>query len=166
MDNQNSLFPSICHVGDSALLVEFADELSPAVNDWVYSLDARLHQTPLAGVVEWVPAYASLLVIYDPIRVKLPAVQQWLVQCMNAKSPGKMYQRKRVMVPVRYGGAAGPDLNGVAEFHGIPPEEVVNKHAAQVYRVGMMGFTPGFAYLLGLDPSLATPPQGCRGYHP
>lgn len=157
MDNQNSLFPRICHVGDSALLVEFADELSPAANDRVYALDARLHQAPLTGVVEWVPAYASLLVIYDPISVKLPDVRQWLVQCMNAKSPDQMYQPKRVMVPVRYGGAAGPDLNDVADFHGLSPGEVVERHAAQVYRVGMMGFTPGFAYLLGLDPSLATP---------
>jgi len=62
-----------------------------------------------------------------------------------------------VEIAVRYGGEDGPDLAFVAEYHDLNPVEVVRRHTAQTYHVGMMGFTPGFAYLMGLDPNLATP---------
>ncbi len=159
MKDDQDPFPRFSPVGESGLLLELADELSFEVNQQVHALDAQLSETKLEGVLEWIPAYASLLVLYDPLSVSLPDVHQWLQDCLNSFFGGVRDERMQVEIPIRYGGLDGPDLEHVAAVHGLSPQEVVEKHAAKVYRVGMMGFTPGFAYLLGLDPDLATPRQ-------
>jgi inhibitor of KinA len=157
MSKMPESFPRFSPVGESALLVELDDVLSPAVNHQVAALDARMQATPLAGVLEWVPAYTSLLVIYDPLRVKYPIVHQWLEDCIRSDLTDNSYSPKRWELPVKYGGVDGPDLDHVADFHDLSPGDVIDRHTAQVYRVGMMGFTPGFAYLIGMDLTLATP---------
>jgi inhibitor of KinA len=157
MFNLPESFPRFSPVGESALLVELDDVLSPAVNHQVIALDARMLVNPLAGVLEWVPAYTSLLVIYDPLWVKYPIVHQWLEDCMRTDFTDKQLSPKRWEISVVYGGVDGPDLEYVADFHGLSPGDVIDRHTAQVYRVGMMGFTPGFAYLIGMDQTLATP---------
>lgn len=159
MQDDQDAFPRYSPVGESGLLLELADELSNEINQQVYALDAQLCESRLEGVLEWIPAYASLLVLYDPLSVTLPDVRQWLQDCLNSFFPELRGERMQVEIPVRYGGLDGPDLDHVAALHGLSPQEVVEKHVAKVYRVGMMGFTPGFAYLLGLDPDLATSRQ-------
>lgn len=157
MHNDQGSFPRFSPVGESALLLELGHSLSLEINEQVIALDQQLSQSPLEGVLEWIPAYASLLVLYDPTSIGLSDVRQWLQDGLNSFNINERYQRVGVEISVRYGGLDGPDLEHVASVNGLSPRDVVEKHTAQVYRVGMMGFTPGFAYLLGLDPDLATP---------
>jgi len=151
------LFPKIQPVGETALLFEFDEGLSPLINLRVHALDTRMKDNPCQGVKEWVPAFSSMLIIYDPLVVETSEVQSWLKECFGSLTEEYAGESKKVIIPVVYGGKSGPDLAFVAAFHHLSPGEVVRRHTAQVYRVGMMGFTPGFAYLLGLDLSLATP---------
>jgi KipI family sensor histidine kinase inhibitor len=157
MTNRHNLFPRFSPVGDSALLIEFGEVLSPAVNKRVHVLDDWLRKAPLPGVMTWVPGYASLLIIYDPLKLRMPQIHEWLQERWSTCPERVDRHPEWVEVPVRYGGEDGPDLAFVADFHHLTQAEVVARHTAPVYRVGMMGFTPGFAYLLGLDPGLATP---------
>jgi inhibitor of KinA len=150
-------YPQFSAVGERALLVTFDEGLSPQVNDQVRAIDQRMQGSPMMGVIEWIPAYASILVLYDPLRVQMATVKNWVASCFSAIHIPPSPTLKRVDIPVRYGGAEGPDLPYVADYHGLSPAEVVEKHVGQVYRVGMMGFLPGFAYLIGLPPGLATP---------
>jgi KipI family sensor histidine kinase inhibitor len=147
--------PRILPCGDAALAVEFGNEIDPRLNARVLELDARL-QDSLAGIVETVPTYRSLLVHYDPCVTDFESLKAAVLEASralpDAPRRGKLWQ-----VPVIYGGAFGIDLEKVAERHGLTPAQVIEKHAAPVYRVYMLGFVPGFAYLGGLDAAIATP---------
>lgn len=145
--------PRILLCGDAALAVEFGDAVDPVLNAKVLALDARA-QT-LAGVVETVPTYRSLLIHYDPVVTGFGPLGAALLDLARdlpeAATEGRLWR-----IPVVYGGAFGIDLEDVAARHGLTPDEVVARHAAPIYRVYMIGFLPGFAYLGGLDPSIAT----------
>ena len=154
--DQNS-FPRFLPVGEGALLVEFGEKLTPSINQQVRALDAHLQKDPIIGVVELIPAYSSLLVLYDPVVVQFLDVRNWVKMNLAALTNEVDHDPKQVDILVRYGGADGPDLPYVAEYHHLSPAEVIQKHSGPTYHVGMMGFMPGFAYLLGLDPDLATP---------
>jgi len=157
MNERHEGYPRFSPVGESALLIELSDLLSPQVNQRILALDHYLLQAPLVGVREWVPAYSSLLVHFDPMQTNSSEVELWVRECLNSSGGVNDQKLKRVEIPVRYGGFDGPDLRYVAEYHGLSVKAVVEKHAGNVYHVGMMGFLPGFAYLTGLDQSLATP---------
>ncbi len=146
--------PDILPCGDSALAVEFGKDIDPALNARVLALDRAVQGLP--GLVETVPTYRSLLVHYDPVRVgfdELSATLQGLVSTAGAEpATGSTWT-----IPVAYGGEHGIDLEATAGIHGITADELVRRHAAPTYRVYMIGFLPGFAYLGGLDPTIATP---------
>lgn len=154
---KDEIYPRLSPLGDSALLIEFGDSLDPVITDRVYALDAWLARKPFKGIKTWVPAYSSLVVHYNPLETNLEAVQSWLTVCLGHCSHSKVPRGRKIEISVRYGGENGPDLDWVADFHGIEPAEIVRRHAGNIYRVAMMGFTPGFGYLLGMDPKLATP---------
>lgn len=150
-------FPKIRPAGDSALLIELDQEITPGINDRVHALDHQMHKNPLQGAREWVPGYSSMLVLYDPLKIKFTEIEGWVLESLENSSSEKIKSKKEILIPVHYGGEKGPDLDFVAVYHHMSPEEVIRKHSEVVYRVGMMGFTPGFAYLMGLDSTLATP---------
>lgn len=154
---ENKAFPMFSPVGDSALLLELDGTISPEINARVHSLSFEMGNNPLNGVCEWVPGYSSLLVIYDPMERTIAEIEHWVRDCLEASSREIVLSNKEIIIPVHYGGEYGPDLDFVAAYHHISKEEVVRRHTKGVYRVGMMGFTPGFPYLMGLDPALATP---------
>ncbi len=156
MSFMDKSYPRYQAVGESALLLELSDEMSPAVNDQVRALDSRMLVAPLAGVIEWIPAYVSLMVKYDPRSVQFDALKQWINDCLASASEETKAKKRSIVIPVLYGGEGGPDLEYVAAFHNLSRSEVVLLHTQATYRVAMMGFTPGFAYLSGLDPSLNT----------
>jgi KipI family sensor histidine kinase inhibitor len=142
--------------GDSALTVEFGDTINPSLNDRVLALDAVVAAAKHQAIVETVPTYRSLMVHYDPCKIDFAALSAWL-SAIEPTLPAVPTIGQRWRVPVVYGGAFGEDLAAVASRHGLTPDAVVAYHAAGDYRVHMLGFTPGFAYLGGLDPRLATP---------
>jgi KipI family sensor histidine kinase inhibitor len=148
--------PRLLACGDAALSVEFGNEIDEGLNDRVLALDAALGKAAIPGLVETVPTYRSLLVCYDPVATDVDGLKQRIL----ALSEGAADESRRVRrwrVPVVYGGAFGPDLDAVAERHGMTPDEVIALHAGAIYRIYMIGFMPGFAYLGGLDARLATP---------
>jgi KipI family sensor histidine kinase inhibitor len=151
-----SPYPRLLLSGDSALVVEFGDRIDPLLNERVLTLDALLAREPIAGVSETVPTYRSLLVHYDPALIGHAELGAKLM-ALATREGGPTRLGRRWRVPVVYGGEFGIDLEAVAERAGLRPDEVVARHAAGDYRVYMLGFLPGYTYLGGLDPLLATP---------
>ncbi len=149
--------PRIVPVGEAAVLIELGEVLDSDINQQVFALDEWLTASPLDGLVTQVPGYCSLLISYDPLKLTYSDVAAWLEERLGSCPPASQRQPRQVRIPVRYGGEDGPDLVEVARSHRMTPVELVQRHTAPVYSVGMMGFTPGFAYLMGLDPELATP---------
>jgi inhibitor of KinA len=157
MTADEAKFPRFAPVGERAVLITFDEVLSEAASQQVRTLDWRLQHTPLAGVVEWIPAFNSLMVLYDPAQAALTTVISWIEACLVTDVQAVERSPRLVEISVQYGGDDGPDLPAVAAYHGLTQTEVVERHTRGLYRVGMMGFMPGFAYLLGLDPDLTTP---------
>ena len=148
-----SLFP----VGDSGVLAVFRQEISEEVSAQVFALDAAVRAAGLPGLGETVPAFASLLIRYDPLQTDYDCVAQAVSSLAEGLAPASAGAGRLVTIPVCYGGAFGPDLALVARHAGLAPQEVVRRHTAPAYRIYMVGFLPGFPYLGGLDPALFTP---------
>lgn len=106
---------------------------------------------------ETVPAYASLLVYYDPLRTDFDGVRRLLERLLSDETGRAGGQGRLIEIPVCYGGIYGEDLPFVAEHAGLTEEEVIRIHSGCEYRIYMLGFLPGFPYLGGLDERLATP---------
>jgi 5-oxoprolinase (ATP-hydrolysing) subunit B len=151
-----SSHPRLIPCGDAAILVEFGAEIDPAVSDRVLALDRALSDTPHPAMREAVPTYRSLLVYYDPVIAGYDAVSAFIQDRATALKEARVAGR-HWRVPVVYGGGFGIDLASVAQRAGMTEAEVVRRHTAARYRVYMLGFLPGFSYLGGLDPALATP---------
>ena len=148
--------PHIKPCGDAALVIEYGDTVDAALNRRVLALDAYLAKHPVAGISETVPTYRSLLVHYDPLRLDYADLSAALLQAA-ALSGSDSATGTRWRIPVVYGGEYGVDLAAIATRHQMSETEVIRRHSAAIYRVYMLGFMPGFAYLGGLDPALATP---------
>ncbi|MGC9395329.1 MAG: 5-oxoprolinase subunit PxpB [Anaerolineae bacterium] len=153
-----STYPRILPVGETAFTVEFGDAVDAALNRRVHAFDAALRARPVPGLVETVPTYRSLLVIYDPQVRRAEAMRVALTDALDAlAATADLPEGRLVEIPVRYGGKWGPDLADVAAHCGMSAQAVIDLHAQPVYTVAMLGFAPGFAYLLGLPEALATP---------
>jgi len=150
-------YPRILPVGEAAFTVEFGDAVDETLNRQVHALDAALRARPMPGIVETVPTYRSLLVMYDPRVSAADAMRAALMEALNALSTADAPEGRLVEIPVRYGGEWGPDLEDVATHCGLSATGVIELHGQPVYTVAMLGFAPGFAYLLGLPEALATP---------
>ena len=149
--------PRIRVAGTGGLVVEFGSVVDETLNRLVMALDARFRGADRPGVIETVPTYRSLLVIFDPLVADRRALADELARlCADLRLDGEAGTRLWT-VPVAYGGAFGEDLEAVASLHGLDRDEVVRAHAGSEYRVFMIGFAPGFAYLGGLPGALQTP---------
>ena len=149
--------PAYRIMGDRALLVELGDGISPLVNKKVRELFLCLKNNRIEGVVETVPGYRSLLIVYDPLKITLSALKERLNKLHTTIDRSEIPKPRTLEIPVVYGGECGPDLNWVAEYHKLSPEEVVRFHTGTTYQVYMIGFTPGFAYMGQLPEAIATP---------
>lgn len=146
--------PRILACGDTALTVEFGDEIDADLNAAVLAFERRIAEAALPGIRETVPTYRSLTIHLDPLATD-PATLAAAVLRLASPHTEPAARRRLWHVPVVYGGEHGIDLVSVAEHHGIAPEDVIARHSAPEYRVFMIGFLPGYAYLGGLDPTLA-----------
>lgn len=144
-------------MGDRSLLVELGNHIGIDVNKRVRELFTTLKLAPLEGLVEVIPAYASLLLIVDPLKVRLSLLQKEIQHTLKTLDPSRIPEPKTVDIPVVYGDEYGPDLEWVARYHDITPDEVVRLHTAQIYHVYMIGFVPGFPYMGELPKTLVTP---------
>jgi inhibitor of KinA len=145
--------------GDQAVVVELGDTIDPEVNARVRWLARAITDRLGDDIVEVVPTYRSVLVLHDPLRVPRARLIA-RIEAMFAELPPDAVPEppsRTVHLPACYGGAFGPDLEIVASHHGLTPEEIVSLHAGATYLVYMLGFTPGFPYLGGMSPRIATP---------
>lgn len=147
----------ILTAGDSALTVEFGNEISEEINGRVQALDDAIQKAGIPGVVETVPTYRSLLVCYDPCIVRQKALARAIARLADGLGSSSAPAGRIVEIPVCYGGEFGEDLPDVAAHAGLSEEEVVKIHSSRDYLIYMLGFLPGFAYLGGLDARIATP---------
>jgi 5-oxoprolinase (ATP-hydrolysing) subunit B len=148
--------PRLLPSGDSAITVEFSRNIDDAGNRRVLALDRELAGAPIAGVTETVPTYRSLLVHYDPVQISFEALGEQLLALAQRPLPAATKTR-RWRIPVTYGGEHGIDLEDVAKTLRTTPDDIVARHVAGDYRVAMIGFTPGWSYLSGLEKFLHMP---------
>jgi len=146
----------ILSLGDAALTIEFGQEIDPAVNERVIAFAETVCAQTWEGVLDVVPTYCSVTIHVDPLCVDLDTLTNWLIQ-LPKTAHHSMPSGKQHRIPVLYGGEGGPDLHDVAAFAKLSPADVIRLHASVLYRVYMLGFSPGFPYL-GLVPEpLAMP---------
>ena len=149
--------PRFLPAGDAAIVVELGDAISPAINRRVRSLSLALENGSVPGVFDFLPTYRSVLVYYDPLSASPDAVQSQIARLLQSPDAEAAANPRVALIPTLYGGDMGPDIAFVASHAGITEQEVVDIHSATNYLIYMMGFSPGFAYLGGLDERLTTP---------
>ncbi len=149
--------PRILLAGDAALVVEFGDRVDPALNREVRALWRAAERAAIPGVLDLVPTYRSLLVSYDPLTTDPDELRERLLEIDAEKGSLDPAASRLVRVPTAYGGEFGPDLPFVARHNGLTEAEVIEIHSGTDYLVYMLGFSPGFPYLGGMSPRIATP---------
>lgn len=149
--------PRIVPLGDSALGVEFADRIDPAINARCIAAADALMAASIPGVRDIVPTFRSVAVYFDPLTTDQPALRQILVRAAASSSTATIASARTIRVPVCYGGDDGPDLPAVAAFAKSTPDDVIKRHASATYRVFMLGFVPGFTYMGMVDDRIAAP---------
>jgi KipI family sensor histidine kinase inhibitor len=144
--------PRFRRSGDAALTVELGNGIDAAVNARVVDLDQALTARALPGIVEIVPTYRTVLVCFDPSMLTRQEIEAEVMALWPPAPQGQV--RHRWTVPVAYGGEHGMDLDWLAQRLDTTTHDIIARHSAAEYRVYMIGFMPGFAYLGGLDPLL------------
>jgi KipI family sensor histidine kinase inhibitor len=157
MDEAAAPRPRIIDASDHSVLVAFGDRISPEAHLQVRRVLHLLASDPPTGLVNLQPAYASLLVSYDPRKVRAEDVRSAVTARLEAAGDAPLPEPRLVDIPVCYGGDLGPDLEEVAASCQLDSGEVVREHAAGEYVVYFLGFSPGFPYLGGLSPRIAAP---------
>jgi inhibitor of KinA len=147
----------IAPAGDSAIVVEFEARIDPAINARAIALAETIVAARFAGVRDVVPAYRSVTVHFDPLRTNGEALLAALEREAARARPEVADTAPPIRIPVCYGGEFGPDLEAVAQFARMTAADVIATHSATTYRVFMLGFVPGFAYLGIVDDRLAMP---------
>ena len=153
-------------MGDSALTIDFGNTINESLNDTVISIFNSLHQTPFEGLIEAVPAYSSLTIYYDigMLQKKIKnesTVFQWVKNTITERLQQKqtILNKKEniVSIPVCYEKKYAPDLEWMSEHLKISCEEIIQLHGDTTYRVFMLGFLPGFAYMGTVNNKIEAP---------
>jgi inhibitor of KinA len=142
---------------DQTLLVSFGKQITRNAHRQVLKLLRLLESEQVAGVRNLHPAYCSLLVKFDPLRLRHEELQEILQEYFLRLESVALPEPRLVEIPVCYGGAHGPDLLEVCAIHNLTPEEAIELHSSTTYLVYFLGFVPGFAYLGELPDALSTP---------
>lgn len=143
--------------GDSAIIMEFGNEISKEINSKIRSTIKKIEENKLKGVVEMVPTYRSITISYNPLITSYKELVGKLKEFENEAASLEEESVKLIEIPTLYGGEYGPDLDFVAENAGLSKDEVIKIHTGTDYLVYMLGFAPGFTYLGGMDERIATP---------
>ena len=144
--------------GDSMLLVELEPVIDPIVNEHAIMLAARIRNRGARGIRDVAPGYCTIGIHFDPLQTDLGALERAIESEYSSLSTTTVLEeRPLIEIPVRYGGDLGTDLANVARHAGCTTDEVIARHVQRTYRVYMLGFVPGFAYMGRVDPSIAAP---------
>lgn len=145
-------------LGDTAVVVEFDTVIGSASHEQVRLLSLYLDHHPIPGMIEYVPAFTTVTVFYDPVVLRYAEAQAKLEKAAAQTADMRLDKKARtVEIPVCYGGEFGPDLEEVAAHNRLTADEVVRIHSSVEYLVYMIGFAPGFPYLGGMPERIAAP---------
>jgi KipI family sensor histidine kinase inhibitor len=154
--SENSDAPRFLAAGDTALVVQFGEDVDREINRKVIALATKLREQGVAGIVDLVPTFRSLMIHYDPLVIGGSDLRERVAATLDGLTATEISGRLW-RVPVLYGGDAGPDLAEVAERCGLTEQRVVDLHGSVTYEVYMMGFLPGLGYLGILPKELELP---------
>lgn len=143
--------------GDGALFIELGKKIDTAVNERVLNLAAEIDAREWPGVIETVPAYCSLTVYHNPLKVSRSELLSRIDSLRLSDNVLQPRREKLIRIPVVYGGEFGPDLDFVANHNGISPDQVIRLHTGKPFRVFMLGFAPGFPYLGEIPEKIRAP---------
>ncbi|MFB5664330.1 5-oxoprolinase subunit PxpB [Alteribacillus sp. HJP-4] len=143
--------------GDQAIRVVFGDKIHESISNEIRKFCYKLEQAHLPEVIEWVPSFTAVTIYFDPIKTDAQSIMQSAQEIMTSSNDISLPKASVCEIPVFYGGEYGPDLRKVAENNKLTEEDVINIHTSRAYLVYMIGFTPGFPYLGGMDESIACP---------
>lgn len=150
--------PTISPVGDCAISIDFGQVIDPKINRQIRQVIEQIKVLQLDGIIELVPTYCALLVQYDAMVYTYSDICRILDPILQESVTDSVIERVMIVeIPTVYGGEFGPDLGFVASYNHISEAEVVSIHSGTDYLVYMLGFIPGFTYLGGMDPRIATP---------
>lgn len=160
MEFHYRLFP----LGDSAVVIQLGKDITNEIHRAVQTVTAYLDNHPYEWMIEYIPAYTTVSIFYDPMKIPLSSeilpydyvcsqLQQWLIRL----KPIHSNRQNRIEIPVCYGGTLGPDLAFVAEHNALTPQQVIEIHTNGNYLVHMIGFAPGFPYIGGMSEKIAAP---------
>lgn len=154
-------------IGDQAVMINLSDNLDESIFAKVQSLSSYLENHPFPWMIEYIPAFTSITIIYDPIKIiqttasieHLPYeyVQKQLISILSQNLTEKEMKQRTIKIPVCYGGMYGPDLEFIAETNQLTIDEVIDIHSSGDYTVQMLGFAPGFPYIKGMSEKIAAP---------
>ncbi len=147
----------ILTAGDSALLIEFEQKIAPEINAQITAFVHLLKEQHIEGVTDLIPAFASLLINYDPRVIGYKDLKARIEELLKIEVSEEAGDARVFEIPVCYGGEYGPDIANIAENAGISEQEVIDIHCSKDYLIYMLGFLPGFVYLGGLDERIHTP---------
>jgi KipI family sensor histidine kinase inhibitor len=147
----------ICNAGEDALIVYLGEETNPQTSQAVQTASAAITAALGRDLVDLVPSYASILVIYKLLRTDHFRVRQQIEACLATLLSGEQTESRLVRLPAWYSTESGPDLESLANNAGLSIEEVIELHQATEYQVYAIGFAPGFAYLGQVDERIAAP---------
>lgn len=150
-------YPMIKMTGDTSIAVVFGDEISYEINAKIRALDEALTELQIDGIYETVPTYCALTIHYAPEVIRYHELCEEIQKVLAVSHKAQKLNTVVIEIPVLYGGEYGPDLEYVAKHNGLTPEEVVKIHTSAEYLIYMLGFTPGFSYMGGMDTRIATP---------
>lgn len=150
--------PTISPVGDRAISIDFGQVIDPTINRHIRQTIERIKALQLDGIIELVPTYCALLVEYDAMLYSYSEICNIIEPTLEEGMTNTTNELVTVVeVPTVYGGEFGPDLSFVASHNHLSEDEVISIHSGTDYLVYMLGFIPGFTYLGGMDPRIATP---------
>ena len=152
MDNVQFLL-----AGDSSVLVKFGDKISEEINSRVNKFNKIVIDNNHVGIVDTIPSYCALLINYNPKVLNYKKLVDLLNELLKNIDSDSVQEKEIIEIPVLYGGTKGPDLETVAKHNNLTVEEVINLHSEPEYLIYMLGFTPGFPYLGGMNKKIATP---------
>ena len=147
----------IAAAGDSSVVAQFPQRIDPEINDRAAALAARLRRQWGAVLRDVVIGYCTVTAYFDPLHVDARWLEAEIRIAAEEDGDAPPLPARAVEIPVCYDGDLGPDLEDVAAFGSCSVEEVIARHSGRSYRVYMVGFVPGFAYLAEVDPRIAAP---------
>lgn len=146
-------FPS----GDSAFLLKFGNEISTDINQQIRSFVLSLSNLKIPGITELIPSYTDVLVQYDPIQISFSELLEKLKNIVEHLDSIELPDARTLRIPVLYGSRFGENMDAVKTHTCLSEMEIIDRHTQAKYLVYMLGFTPGFCYLGGMDECLTTP---------